>query len=242
MISHHKYGSMDSEFGLLNGKQSSNIGSIYYSSTYKYENCLTRIFKNYNFNFYHGNNGGFFHRDIAYKKMSFNNFYDSKRLWKNSKVKYQKTINDFIPDHIFFNIVKKLIKENSCKFKFCFIETITSHTPFRLYPKNINLEKFTSVDNELIKDMFISFRYLDQSLKTFVNWIQSNFNNYFLIIFGDHVPVLAENNYYKACKINGIEYVPCFIYFKDIKPTKINKIYSHINIYYTLNNLMIKKD
>lgn len=231
-ITLHKAGSADAEFCALNGLRPPVSGNVFSSASYDFPNALSKKLKDhYSFHAFHGNIGGFFDRDVAYKRMDFDQFYDAKALTGE---------NRFVDDRNFFKMVFDIIHNNDDnaekKRRYDYLISLTSHTPFKFVPENQINVKFENTGSPYTDRMYTSFSYLDKEASKFFQKI--DLENTVLFIFGDHTPPIPSKHadLYKRAKFDGVEYVPLLVVTPEGLQKRIETKYNNVNLYYTIFN------
>ena len=160
---------------------------------------------------FHGSIASFWGRSFGFKKIGFDFF-----LSKSDYPPLEHGQSGFVPDHVFFSINKNKIKEMKEPF-FAFLITVSSHFPYNYAPEKHTNKKITA-KSEIVNRYFRSINYVDNALGSFVRWFMSKYNNYVIIIYGDHTSAIYEKEY--SCNSNKyFEKVPLFI----ISSAKLNE-------------------
>ena len=210
---HMAGGTSDAEFSIINSVEPLSIFPSMKLSKYTYPNSLAKQFDDAGYTTYafHGNIGNYYNRNVAFKKMGFNKFFDVNDM------NYKDTSGWGVPDHLMFNYVLDTLDDNNRPF-FSYIITITSHMPFNNTSSYYSAPQFNGVKNETVRNYFISMSYVDQSIQEFVEKVQETYPDTYILIYGDHTPDINtaefsqasyeyENNYY--------EFVPMFVITPD---------------------------
>lgn len=222
MLSYHMGGgTSDVEFSIINSLQPLTYYPAIKISNYNYPNSMMKQLaqSSYTTLAFHGNVGDFFNRNVAFPKMGFQNFYDINKM-------NMKNNGWGAPDGEVFDYTFNTLKKTEQPF-ISYTITMTSHGPFTSAKNYYNNDAYNDVQEENVKNYFNSISYVDQSIEKFVNDIQKNFKNTYIIIWGDHCPGITDATEYKqASYIDGdkyFEFVPLFIITPDHKEYKEKK-------------------
>ena len=206
---HMAGGTSDAEFSALNSVEPLSIFPSMKLSKYTYPNSVVKQFDDAGYTTYsfHGNIGNYYNRDVAFKKMGFNEFFDIDDM------EYKDTSGWGVPDHLMFNYALDKLKAIDGPF-FSYIITITSHMPFNNTKSYYSTSQFDDVKNKTVRNYFTSLSYVDQSIKEFVGEIQKLYPDTYIFIYGDHTPDIDEDEYTQASyefEGNYYEFVPMFV-------------------------------
>ncbi len=217
---HQGGGTSDSEFSTINSLEPLDSFPAIKLTSYNYPNSyVSKLAKaSYNTMAFHGNVGTFYNRNIALSKMGYNKFYDINSM------KYEDEGWGAPDDKVFSFALDKM---SASKQPFMtHVITMTSHGPFESARNYYNNELYDDIENEIVKNYFNSFSYVDQSIESFIKGIQSKFPNTYIIIYGDHTPNINNIDFSQASFIEGdkyFEFVPLFIVTPDKQKHMENK-------------------
>ena len=217
-LSYHKGGgTSDAEFSVINSVETLDAFPAIKLSSYGYPNSVvSKLAKaSYNTMAFHGNVGTFYNRNIAFSKMGFNKFYDI------SSMNYDDE-GWGAPDDKVFSFAYDKIEKSKMPF-YTHIITMTSHGPFESARHYYNNKAYDDIENEIVKNYYNSFSYVDKSIKDFVEKIQAKYSNTYIIIYGDHTPNVSTQDFAQASFIEGdkyFEFVPMFLLTPDHKKYK----------------------
>jgi lipoteichoic acid synthase len=213
MMSYHEGGcTSDAEFSSINSIEPLQSIPAIKLINYTYPNSMISALQksSYKTVAFHGNDGEFFNRNVAFPKMGFDRFFDIKAM-------NMEHAGWGAPDKKVISFVKNYLKDARRPF-LSYIITMSSHGPFT----NVNLyspnSQFNDIKDETARNYFHSMAYVDQSLNDIVPYIKSSFANTYIIIFGDHSPGIQSGAYKQASIIfddKSIEFVPLFIITPD---------------------------
>ena len=214
-MSYHKAGSTsDCEFSTLNSIEPFDDYPSMKIRNYDYPNSLIKplIAAGYDAAAFHGNRGTYFNRTSAFKKMGFPVFYDIAEMglaeegWGASDGK----VLDYV--------TTKLATQK--KPFIYYIITMSSHEPFTLAGLYYKNNAFASIKDETARNYFLSLSYVDRELKRFITHVRATMPNTYIIMYGDHTPIIKKNLYRRASYLERsrvFEFVPMFILTPDGK-------------------------
>lgn len=217
---HQGGGTSDSEFSTINSVEPLDSFPAIKLTSYSYPNSyVARLAKaSYNTMAFHGNVGTFYNRNIALSKMGYKKFYDINSM------NYEDEGWGAPDDKVFSFALGKM---SASKQPFMtHIITMTSHGPFESARNYYNNELYDDIEDEIVKNYFNSFSYVDQSIEKFVKDTQAKFPNTYIIIYGDHTPNINNTDFSQASFIEGdkyFEFVPLFILTPDKQKHYENK-------------------
>ncbi len=197
---HSMGGTSDAEFSILNSTPSFTKFPAAQLRSYDYPNSILKVFdrQGYETAAFHGNNGDFFNRDVAFQKYGFDNFYDIEAMGL-------RHVGWGAPDEEVFNFVIHKLGNVQEPF-FYYIITMSSHEPFTNVLKYYSNSYFDDIASKVTRDYFVSMNYVDNQLKRFVEYVRNNFPETYIFIYGDHTPRLKTSSYENAALEVGTEY------------------------------------
>jgi phosphoglycerol transferase MdoB-like AlkP superfamily enzyme len=203
--------------------------------------CLPKSLQNNGWDTYwfHGNTNEFFNRKIFHKSIGFNHVYGKEYFVENG-YNIENDIGWGIPDTYVFTESLKTLEKSKNDF-FAEILTLTNHQPFSWkYPQKIpDSIKYTGIDK--YRNYLKGINYTDYAFGIFLHQFKHSklYNNTILIVTGDHGVPFYDKEYDNYKKQDILYTVPFAIYYKGIKPKKIddNK-YSHLDITPTVLDLL----
>lgn len=229
----------DAEFLLNNSLYPSSNGATYYKYAANTFNSLPKLFKEKDYNSYvfHGNNEGFWNRNVMYTSLGFDRFYGIKDFSQD------ELIGMGISDRILFK--EGLEKLDTFKQPFySLLISVTSHYPFK------GVEETFPVGNlkgTFLGDYLNSIHYLDKQLGVFLNNLEKKgyLDNSIIVMYGDHngIPTYMTKDIYKVkkdLKVNDFNNfmlgkVPLIVHFpKDEYKSTRNEYVGQID----MNNLI----
>jgi phosphoglycerol transferase MdoB-like AlkP superfamily enzyme len=203
--------------------------------------CLPKSLKKYGWDTYwfHGNTNEFFNRKIFHKSLGFNHVY-GKEYFIEKGYDIKNDIGWGIPDTYVFTESLKTLEKSKNNF-FAEILTLTNHQPFSWkYPQKIPASiKYSGIDK--YRNYLKGINYTDHAFGVFLQKFKQSelYNNTILMVTGDHGVPFYDKEYDNNKKQEILYKVPFAIYYKDIKPTKVdNNKYSHLDITPTVLDLL----
>lgn len=218
VLSYHKAGATsDSEFSIVNSIEPlSNYPSIKIPK-YDYPNSFVKQLtgQNYYTMAFHGNTGNYYNRDVAFVKMDFNEFDDIK------KMNLAESGWGAPDDKVFEYAYEKMMEKKSPSFTY--VITMSSHMPFANTAGYYSNNSYDSIEDETVRNYFISMSYVDKSIEEFVKKIKTQFPKAYILIWGDHTPGINAAEYKQAsftADNSYFEFVPLIISTPDKKVYK----------------------
>lgn len=209
---HQGGGTSDTEFSIINSVEPLDSFPAIKLTSYGYPNSfVSKLAKaSYDTMAFHGNVGTFYNRNIALSKMGFKKFFDI------GSMHYEDEGWGAPDDKVFSFAYDKMIKAREPFVSY--VITMTSHGPFESARNYYNNPLYDDIENEIVKNYFNSFSYVDESIKDYVTAVQKKFPNSYIIIYGDHTPNINSEDFAQASFIDGdkyFEFVPLFIITPD---------------------------
>lgn len=208
-MSYHLAGSSsDCDFSTLNSVEPFDNYPAIKIRNYDYSNCILKQLTacGYRTEAFHGNRGTYFNRNIAFKKMGFQKFYDIFGMGLHE-------VGWGAPDEAVFDFVASHMANQQQPF-FYYVITMCTHEPFTLVKQYYNNRKFDLIQDGAQRNYLNSMSYLDLKIKKFITSVRAAYPNTVIIFYGDHTPTLPKCAYSKAIVLKHnrlFEYVPLFI-------------------------------
>lgn len=218
---HEAGGTSDSEFSTLNSVEPLSDYPSIMINDYAYPNSLLKQLSqnSYSTIAFHGDTGSYYNRNEAYPKMGYQEFFDLIRMGL-------KQSGWGAPDEAVFNYSGTKLKDEKQPF-FSYTITMSSHGPFTNVNNYYNNGNYDDVTDQTAKNYMKSMSYVDQALEDYINYIRANFNNTYVIIWGDHTPDINKSEYKQASFTEAdryFEFVPMIITTPDHKKYTEDKI------------------
>lgn len=217
---------------------------------------MANLFKNigYTINAFHMNTGEYYSRTTNYQNWGYDNYYGLIDINDFKDETYRLDRNLILNEK--FN---KLLFNKKPNEKFVdYIITYSGHLPFTntkgvckmLYEEDINNLLLENPDNDYPFEEMSELdcirrqaKETDYMMKLLLQKLEENnlLDNTVIVAFTDHYLYTIEDktilDTYKETSNNLINKTPFFIWSKDMKQTKVNKVTSQLNILPTTLNL-----
>lgn len=180
-------------------------GSVYTTKAQNTYHALPTIIKSkgYTSAVFHGNYKTFWNRDVMYKTLGVDMFYDANYY----SMTPENTLNYGLKDKPFFTESMPYLKELKQPFYSKFI-TLSNHFPYPLDEEDKTIEAATTGDKS-VDQYFQTARYLDESIKQFFDDLKASglYDNTMIVMYGDHYGI-SENHKRAMSEIMGKEITP----------------------------------
>lgn len=199
--------------------------------------------KGYSTAVFHGNYKSFWNRDVMYKSLGYEQFFDAAYY----SMKDEDVVNYGLKDKPFFTESIPLLKSMEQPFYSKFI-SLTNHFPYPIDEDEATIDPHTTGDGSVDR-YFQTARYMDESLKQFFEDLKKSglYDNTMVVMYGDHYGISENHN--KAMsqvmgkEINGFEQaqlqrVPLFIHAPGLEGGKQHQFGGQVDIRPTLLHLL----
>lgn len=195
----------DSEFLVDNSLYPLGRGAVFFTHSGNVYRAMPEILKDYGYftAVLHANNKSFWNRDIMYRSLGYDRFYDV-----NDYFVYEgNSVGWGLKDIDFFEQSIKHLKEMPKPFYAKFI-TLTNHFPFELDEEDRMVDPFDS-RSKTLNNYFPTVRYLDEALKRFVELLKEEglYEDSIIVMYGDHYGI-SENHNRAMEEFLGMEVTP----------------------------------
>lgn len=196
----------DAEFMMENSLFPLPQGAAFYlkaENTYQATPAILKS-RGYTSSVFHGNKKSFWNRDIMYKSLGYDKFFDA-RYYDMSD---ENVINYGLKDKPFFKESMPLLESLQQPFYAKFI-TLSNHFPFVLDLGDTSFPKGNFGDDEVVNRYFQTANYADQALKEFFGYLKSSglYDNSIIVLYGDHYGI-SENHNEAMANVIGQEITP----------------------------------
>ncbi len=228
-------GTSDAEFSAMNSIEPLENYPAIKIPEYDFHNSFVkRLADNgYDALAFHGNSSSFFSRNESFAKMGFSKFWDINALGLTEK-------GWGASDKDVFNETLKVLENTKQPF-YSHIITMSSHLPYTNVLNYENNALFDGIKDEKVRNYFNSMRYVDSAIKSFTEKIKATYKNSYIIIMGDHLSGITEDEYTQSGFIldnRFFEFVPLFIITPDQRAYKEQKeVASFLDISPTVLNV-----
>ncbi|MDQ0213865.1 phosphoglycerol transferase MdoB-like AlkP superfamily enzyme [Oikeobacillus pervagus] len=235
----------DAEFLVENSLYPLSRGAVFFTHSGNQFNSLAeRLQENgYFTNAMHANNRSFWNRDIMYKSLSYERFYDVK----DYDVNEDNSVNWGMKDIPFFEQSVEHMKEMKKPF-YSKLITLTNHHPFYYDKEDQFIDEFNSNSGTLNR-YFVTVRYTDESLKRFIEELKESgiYEDSIIVMYGDHYGI-SENHNEAMSQYLGkditpfvstqLQKVPFLIHIPGTEGKVISKVSGQIDIRPTILHLL----
>lgn len=236
MVTYHFYGgTSDCEFSVINTVEP----LTYYTSikliSYDFPNSFVKRMTDgpYKAFAFHGNIGRYYNRDIAFKRFGFTEFFDIAGMG-------MKDVGWGAPDHQVLDFSLDVVRDAGAPV-LSYVITMSSHGPFTNVSNYYNDPAFSGIEDKRLRDYYNTMSYVDNTLKDYVSRIRENYDNAYIIIFGDHTPQVGSADHkeaYMEVDDYRYEFVPLLIITPDgIKYKEEKQVASLIDLGPTVLNI-----
>jgi phosphoglycerol transferase MdoB-like AlkP superfamily enzyme len=214
-MSYHKAGSTsDCEFSIINSIEPFADYPSMKIRNYDYPNSMIKplVAAGYDAAAFHGNRGTYFNRTSAFKKMGFPVFYDMAAMGLAEQ-------GWGVSDGKVFDYITARLGKQKQPFIY-YVITMCSHEPFTIVEQYYKNNAFASIKDEAARNYFLSLAYVDRELKRFIMQVRATQPNTYIMLYGDHTPVIKKNLYRRASyfeRAHIFEFVPMIILTPDGK-------------------------
>ncbi|CRK84827.1 LTA synthase family protein [Neobacillus massiliamazoniensis] len=236
----------DAEFLMENSLYPLNQGSVFISKAQNTYQATPGILKGYGYNsaVFHGNYKTFWNRNVMYKSLGYDQFFDASY--------YNLTppnIKNFgMKDKPFFAESMPMLENLKQPFYTKFI-TLSNHFPFEIDQGDTNFPKGNTGD-WAVDQYMQSAHYMDEALQQFFDSLKKDglYDKSVIILYGDHYG-LSSNNYPAMAKMLGVkqitpvmdsnlQQVPLFIHVPGVKGGVEHQVGGEVDVRPTLLHLL----
>jgi lipoteichoic acid synthase len=236
----------DAEFLIENSLYPLNQGSAFISKAQNTYQATPAILKGFGYNsaVFHGNYKTFWNRDVMYKALGYDQFFDASYY----SMTPQNTKNFGMKDKPYFAESMPILESLKQPFYTKFI-TLSNHFPFEIDPGDTDFPKGNFGDWAV--DQYLqSANYMDQALQQFFAALKKDglYDKTVILLYGDHYG-LSSNNYPALAKALGVDniapvmdsnlqQVPLFIHVPGVKGGVEHQVGGEVDIRPTLLHLL----
>jgi lipoteichoic acid synthase len=195
----------DAEFIMDNSLYPMSQGAVFVNKAQNTYHALPAILKNqgYTSAVFHGNYKTFWNRNVMYKALGYDEFYDAEYYtMKEGEVK-----NYGLKDKPFFKESLPMLANIPQPFYAKFL-TLSNHFPFEMDEWDTDFPKGTT-GNDVVDHYFQSANYMDEAVEQFFNDLKANglYENTMFVLYGDHYGI-SENHNEAMSQVMGEEITP----------------------------------
>ncbi|AIE60728.1 LTA synthase family protein [Bacillus methanolicus] len=235
----------DSEFIVENSLYPLSRGAVFFTHSGNEYTATPEILNKYGYftASLHANNKSFWNRDIMYKSLGYQRFYDIN----DYEVNEENSVGWGLKDMDFFEQSIKHLKEMPKPF-YAKLITLTNHFPFELKEEDMLIEPYTSND-KTVNNYFTTVRYEDEALKNFIQKLKDEglYEDSIIILYGDHYGISENHNKamseYLGQEITPfvstqLQRVPLIIHIPGHKSKTISTVSGQIDLKPTILHLL----
>ncbi|MFK2824360.1 LTA synthase family protein [Bacillus sp. B190/17] len=235
----------DAEFLIENSLYPLSRGAVFFThSGNEFNSMAERLHENgYYSNAMHANNKSFWNRDIMYKSLGYERFYEVG----DYDVNEDNSVNWGMKDIPFFEQSVQHMKEMPKPF-YSKLLTLTNHHPFYYDEEDKFIDEFTSKSGTLNR-YFVTVRYTDEALKKFIGDLKASglYENSVIVLYGDHYGISENHNeamgQYLGKEVTPfvstqLQKVPFMIHIPGVKGRVIDKVGGQVDVRPTLLHLL----
>ncbi|MDX5473976.1 MAG: LTA synthase family protein [Bacillaceae bacterium] len=239
----------DSEFLLDNSLYPLGRGAVFFThATNDYHTATPNVVKENGYHpvTFHPNNQSFWNRDVMYKSLGYERFYEIN----DYEVTEENSIGWGLKDKYFFEQSIPYMEELPQPFYAKFI-TLTNHFPFVLDEEDKFVDEFDS-NSRTLNRYFPTVRYMDEALKLFFEDLKESglYEDSIIIMYGDHYGISENHNEamskyldkeIRPFEVAQLQRVPMFIHIPgvtDEEPKQFDTIAGQIDLKPTIKHLL----
>lgn len=215
----------DAEFLMENSLYPMSQGAVFVNKAQNTYQATPAILKGlgYNSAVFHGNYKTFWNRNVMYKALGYDQFFDAE--YYNMSV--ENTKNYGMKDKPYFKESMPMLESLKQPFYTKFI-TLSNHFPFQMDPQDTDFPAGDFGDT-VVNQYFQSAHYMDQALEQFFNDLKADglYDKTVIVLYGDHYGI-SENHNTAMAKVLGVneitpklnadlQRVPLYIHVPGVK-------------------------
>ncbi|MEH7107045.1 MULTISPECIES: LTA synthase family protein [Bacillaceae] len=236
----------DAEFLMENSLYPMAQGAVFVNKGQNTYQAAPAILKGYGYNsaVFHGNYKTFWNRNVMYKALGYDQFYDAEYYSMSD----ENTKNYGMKDKPFFKESMPLLTSMKQPFYTKFI-TLSNHFPFAMDPEDTDFPAGDYGDT-VVNQYFQSAHYMDQALEQFFNDLKASglYDHTVIVMYGDHYGI-SENHNDAMAKVLGVDEVtpvinaklqrvPLFIHVPGVKGGVQSQVGGEVDVRPTLLHLL----
>ncbi|MEH7303236.1 LTA synthase family protein, partial [Neobacillus drentensis] len=236
----------DAEFLMENSLYPMAQGAVFVNKAQNTFQAAPAILKGYGYNsaVFHGNYKTFWNRNVMYKALGYDQFYDAEYYSMSD----ENTKNYGMKDKPFFKESMPILENMKQPFYTKFI-SLSNHFPFEMDPEDTDFPAGDYGDT-VVNQYFQSAHYMDQSFEQFFNDLKASglYENTVIVMYGDHYGI-SENHNDAMAKVLGVDEitpainaklqrVPLFIHVPGVKGGVQKQIGGEVDVRPTLLHLL----
>ncbi|WML48119.1 LTA synthase family protein [Neobacillus sp. PS3-34] len=192
----------DAEFLMENSLYPMAQGSVFVNKAQNTYHASPAILKGHGYNsaVFHGNYKTFWNRNVMYKALGYDQFFDAEYY----DMSEENTKNYGMKDKPFFSESMPMLKSLKQPFYTKFI-SLSNHFPFEMDPQDTDFPAGNFGD-DVVNQYFQSAHYMDQALEQFFNDLKTSglYDHTIVVLYGDHYGI-SENHDDAMAKVLGVD-------------------------------------
>ncbi|OIK08293.1 glycerol phosphate lipoteichoic acid synthase [Bacillus sp. MUM 116] len=236
----------DAEFLMENSLYPMSQGAVFVNKAQNTYQASPAILKGYGYNsaVFHGNYKTFWNRNVMYKALGYDQFFDAEYY----DMSVENTKNYGMKDKPFFKESMPMLESLKQPFYTKFI-SLSNHFPFEMDPQDTNFPAGDTGDT-VVNQYFQSAHYMDQALEQFFNDLKKDglYDKTVIVLYGDHYGI-SENHNSAMAKVLGVDKitpalnaklqeVPLFIHVPGVKGGVQHQYGGEVDVRPTLLHLL----
>lgn len=214
----------DAEFLMENSLFPLSQGSVFYTKAQNTYEAAPEILKSkgYTSAVFHGNYKSFWNRDVMYKSLGYDKFFDARYY----DMQPDNVINYGMEDKPYFKESMPMLNGLKQPFYTKFI-TLSNHFDFKLNPGDTDFPAGDFGDG-VVNRYFQTAHYLDEALQQFFTDLKASglYDHTIIIMYGDHYGISENHNKAMSKVMNTpitpyenaqLQRVPLFIHVPQVK-------------------------
>lgn len=182
----------DAEFLMENSIYPLSSGAVFINKDQNTYQAAPAILKGFGYNsaVFHGNYKTFWNRNVMYKQLGYDQFFDASYYDMSAK----NTKNYGMKDKPYFQESMSMLESLKQPFYTKFI-TLSNHFPFGMDPGDTNFPTGNTGD-PVVDNYFQSAHYMDQALQQFFDSLKEDglYDNTVIVLYGDHYGLSQAHN------------------------------------------------
>lgn len=235
----------DAEFLMENSLYPMSQGAVFVNKAQNTYHALPAILKNsgYTSAAFHGNYKTFWNRNVMYKALGYDNFFDAEYY----SMSEENTKNYGLKDKPFFTESMPMLEGLKQPFYTKFL-TLSNHFPFKMDEEDTDFPAGDFGD-DVVNQYFQSANYMDQAIEQFFNSLKASglYDNTIIVMYGDHYGI-SENHNEAMAKVIGeeitpmnnvkLQRVPLYIHVPGVKGGQMHQFGGQVDVRPTVLHLL----
>jgi lipoteichoic acid synthase len=236
----------DAEFLMENGLYPMSTGAVFVNKAQNTYQAMPSILKGYGYNSasFHGNYKTFWNRNVMYKALGYDQFFDADYY----NMTDENTKNYGLKDKPFFTESIPMLEGLKQPFYTKFL-TLSNHFPFEMDPEDTEFPAGETGD-KVVDQYFQAAHYMDEAIEQFFNDLKASglYDNTVIVMYGDHYGI-SENHNDAMAQVLGVEEitpvlnadlqrVPLFIHVPGVKGSIQKQYGGQVDVRSTILHLL----